>query len=778
MGKKRVRERPGELARLALQALASGDPQKALSVLNRARSKRAPAAELGGLLYYAYMSRAKEHAAAGRVEEERAELERASRFRDASRKLPVSPRNVAALVSSLPDEDSFALYAAYRREHAPHREAEVELANRLIIGRKTQPLAEMEEQSGFRREAELVKSALDSMDRGDWARAAETLKDLPGQSAFAEWGAFCAAMAAARVGAMDEVRRLVRVLSPRFPLRAAVRALRVVSRKGPVHTAKPYVAAARRLGLGGGSVRQVAASLRDAVRSGQGKEIARGIRKLAGAVDPDDPTEMRLELTRTLLVTEFPEAAEEVAEAGPWLDVIAGCIPHARASREEMHFSLQALVASGLGECFPGVVAAFIENLPDALADPESRRLARASVLLHLAAQVAKTPPWAMGESEGTALLRLTGRADVRSSADYIEDPRTAAADVLRMCVREDPSRKEAHEQLTQMLVRARRRSKEEIVDAFERYAAALPTEPGAWIGLAEFRLETLAYRKAEAALTKARAVGGRDPRIAELRSLASVVAAQRNLRGGRLAKARNDIATATGSIGGESEPIVRAWAALLSFAETRGSGLGKAFREALQPADTLVTARAACVALGAVYEDWEALSPRKWDETDLNAILDEAVEALCAERAEELPEFLKRYPASFHCVRGLSSPRPFLRDRWTSILRSVPDRRMFAAFLPAIESAQFARVRNELGTRLSRTRDRSRQRKLLLYLAAMKLLLGEDTTLERFRRLTASVPDEERSRLRDEASTLAETLRPYDWDLARALHRFDFEDD
>ena len=317
-----------------------------------------------------------------------------------------------------------------------------------------------------------------------------------------------------------------------------------------------------------------------------------------------------------------------------------------------------------------------------------------------------------------------------------------------------------------------------EVIAAHEQYAAAMPEDPEPWIGLAELRLTNLAYRKAETALAKARAYAGQDERVADLQALTSVMAAQRNFKSGRHLRAKEDIESAGQFASRRSEPVVKAWTALLQYAQPAGGTLRASFGETLESSGPVVRVHALCVGLDALDSRTHKFRSKPAAKQQIEGMLDEAVTALCRENPQDLPRLLEPLPDVFSSVGNVDAVPELLGNRWGSVLRAIPDRAMFKVFPLAIEFGACLALRKELARRLPLSRDRTRQRILLLYMATVSYLLGEDRTLKRFNRLKDSIPSEELAPVRKAAERVAAATRAcFATRLAEALERFDFDD-
>ncbi len=104
--------------------------------------------------------------------------------------------------------DALAAYAEHLAAGPPLPRVERALADRLVVQRGWEGLDVLDESHPLRRDAEQVTSAVDAMDAGDWARAADLLQGVPRRSPFAACRLFCKAMVCFGAGDDDGLRRI------------------------------------------------------------------------------------------------------------------------------------------------------------------------------------------------------------------------------------------------------------------------------------------------------------------------------------------------------------------------------------------------------------------------------------------------------------------------------------------------------------------------------------------------------------------------------------------
>ena len=756
----------------ALQRIGAGDSKGALSLLKRARSRGASLKRTAPLFYRAYEVRAEGLEARGMADQAKAARSMASKYAEAFASMVPSARDLVPLLKSLPDKDCFELYARYLRSNPPHRQAESGLADRVVLKRCWEHLGILAEDSRFRLDAAAMVSALGPLDRGDWGGGRRLLRSLGKDSAFRAWVVFCDAMDAYARNDTPELRQALRALPSTFPLQSSVKGLRIAVRSAASRASTVPRGVAGLLGVGRFEVPKRGQDLRASVRSNSPSRIARAIANFAHAIDPHDPSETQLQIA---LALELAVAKDELPY-GTYLEILRHTGPPRGAEQR-----IQRAIVQTLGHPMPLVagtaqIARLLANIHLLYPDPALQQIARSRILYKLGHAVSVVPPWQIEFEEFDGLGMIVGDMSFQTMDRYERDPLVAAADLLRMSVKADPSNTDAHKRLVEILRSSLTAKRSELVAAHEGYAKAVPEDPDPWIALAELRLRHNAYRKAQSALKKACRYASQDERVLDLLALSSVVAARRNIQSGGLLRAKLDLDAAESRMGPKSEPLVRAWRGLLLFKKRKHAKLQAACEQALAGCSPVVRAQALCLMLAACGMSHPGLKIPKREQRPLWQMIGPAVRAVCKECPHELPRLVGALPEPYESVTPTNAVALYMSGHWKEILRAVPDAVMFNVFLVALESREWGALRKELPRRLARARDRARGRLLMLYLATIRYLLGEDSGGQRFHRLKASIPQAEREPLRVAAEKLATAIRfsfvPH---LGAALRSFEF---
>ena len=769
--KKRIRQTPKQLVDLALRRIGSGAGKQALALLKRAQFKGASPKQTAPLWHRAYALRAIELEASGLDAQASDARERAARFRDAFENLVPSAGQLVAFLQSMEDGPCFALYVRYLRHNAAHREAEVRLADRLVMNRCWQHVELLDEQSQFRRDSQVMASAMTAMDRGDWERACQILQAVAATSGFRVWRAFCVAMDANTQGDRQRITRAVRQLPSSFPLRSSVKALRSAAKPRSSDSSVPP-ATAKLFGLGRSAVPRQGRVLRNAVKSNHPPRIGSAIRKFAKTVDPFAPQETAVQIA---LALELAVKDGNLDYLDQW-EVFSFVGPPGGLQLIQQRNLVQGLV--GPEPVLDGVsdIAQLLGNIGSLFPDPALHGLARSRILYALAEAVESTPPWEFDLEDLDDLAGIALDGPYRIGRPNLLAGAALAANLYSLSVDQDPANTDAHKRLVKLLRDTGIAKQSEVVAAYESYAKAVPEDPDPWIALAELRLRHNAYRKAQNALKKAQSFAAQDDRVVDLLALSSIVAADRNLRNRRFAAAERDILAAEARVGPRTEPLTRAWRALLDYRTQSRLKLVNACERAVASSSPLVRAQAFCLALAACSSPTMHRLVPKRHQRPLKKKAAKAIQAVCEDCPEHLPQLVERLPDSFESVTSTQAIQWQLAGHWPQLLRAVPDRVMFKVFVVAVEVRAWSDLRKELPKRLPRAGNRAQGRILLLYLATVRYLLGEDNGGARFAKLVDSIPKGERHPVVAAASHLAAATRQsFVPQLSLALQSFNF---
>ena len=585
--KKKAGQGVGRLLNLARRRIAAGDGKKALDLLKRARYGGASQDEMGPLLYRAHMLRAKALSDLELARQAQASRNLASKFRVAPDEHQPAPSTLLTLMKGLPDNERFALYAKYLRANQPHSEAELDLADRLVLRRCWEHLEVLSPSSQFRLDADLFASALPQFDRGDRSGGCRLLRRIGWESAFREWKTFGVAMAAYERGDSNLATATLKKLGPGFPLRKSRKALAIAIGRRSQIPRSISLRFAELFRLNQARIASCVRDLRAALGFGNGERMAQAVRTL-GTAAPPSTRGLRLHIA---LGSEHAAWKGEIS-CFDFLPVLAFlAAPDQMPQRLERGY-VRMLARRDAGLLSPEHIERYLDRLPEEFPGKEHRRLARSRILFRLGRAIRFNTVDILDDKDLDAIERLAGLP-----VDRAFDTRVVVEALYRASLSVDPSYTDGHKELVDLLRSAAYTKRSEIVAACEAYAEAQPDDPEPWIALAEFRLSHSAYRKAEAALKQARKHGGDDDRVIEMLVATYLFAAHQNLGNGRLGAAELDIQNAEAVTRPATQGLVTAWRVMLTIAWQERPNWRSACCEQVDPHSPVVRVRAPCLA-------------------------------------------------------------------------------------------------------------------------------------------------------------------------------------
>ena len=776
MGRPKRKQKSGpqtkeDLIQHAGRRLSAGDAKESLASLRRAQFKGVPSEHLDPLFHRAYSLRARELEARGLKEQAKAARQNAAMHGSATGDLEPTAEDILPFLLTLPADSRLAAYARYLRSNPRSHDSEVMLADHLVLNRCWEELDEFPQACQFRDDAKVMAVASEPLDRGDWEAGSRLLEQLPAESGFRHWNAFCSAMAAHVRSDIPTIAKALQGLPSDFPLRSATKALRATTRPGAAESMSAKGAMDRLLGIGNLSIAKRAKAVRRAVDRANTELIGRTIRDFAKAVDPHSPVVTALRLVRGLFLS---VQAGQLDEDDYW-DAFDKAVPERWRDGVEVLLFCQSLAKKPGALDYLTDIAETFGSIRDAFPVESDRQVARGKILGRLAGLIQSSGTWRLSYEDAEDICRILGDPQIHSVERYASNARSAAIDLTRMSIEADSTNAETHKQLVALLEEGWFRRTAELIAAYEQYAEAVPEDPEPWIALAELRLGSNAYRKAEAALEKARAYSSQSDRVIDLMAATSLLAAKRNLQRGRLALAMQDLSNAEAVASPRSEAILVAWKVIASFNQGAESILA-AYERLLDGATPSLRAKAACIVANAcLSKDGFGGLPRKAGQRLWNEFR-EATRDTCRTAPEELADLVEPIPIAFNSVTATNMVPQNLSDLWDGVLRAVPDRDALRIFPVAIEVGALQELRGELTRRLARTQNRTYQRILLLYSATVRYLQGEDRGATRFRKLIDSIPQREINQVRAEAQKLVAPVATHaSVTLALALKCFDF---
>ncbi len=771
--KRRRKGGPGsveELVERAIHHLAGGRSKEALDALRKAQFKGIPAERLDRLFRRAYLLRANQLETRGLTEEAESARKKAENYGPGQGHLDPGPDELVGFLRSLSADSRLAAYGRFLRSHPPVPEVETALADHLVMNRCWEQAEVLPEGSQFRLDATVMESAIGPLDRGEWDVGHGILQRVSSSSGFWNWKVFASAMAAYLREDPAALAADLETLPSKFPLRSAVKAIRLA---GTRSARNPRTPMEHIVGVGRASVARCGESLRRSAGGVRPGSFKRAITDFAQTVDPHSPEITRLRLALAL----GAEVESDRIGVDDYWDLCAGALPRRQHDLHEFLVFLQSIARAPVtSEYLPDIADQFdhVRRLFRAEAD---QRLARAQILYRLASAVKMSGPWGLPYERADAVCQILGSDGCQGVERYAQYAKAAAIDLTRASIREDPTDPAVHKSLVSMLRSDLNTSNSELIKVYEKYAEAIPEDPEPWIVVAELRLQNNAYRKAAAALEKARVYASHDNRVSDLQAASSLLAAKRNLQGKRFALAATDMAAAEASTSRTAESVVLAWKAITLYVCKNEATLPAACGRVLRDVAPAVRAKAICILLDANAAQGSLVDLPAKDWNRLHAQFQDDVRTACETAPNDLGGLLEPIPSVFRGVTSETAVSYQLSGLWDSVLRAVPDEQALTVFRVAVECGGLEELRIEIGRRLSRARNRTYQHILLLYSASIRYMLREDRGGARFSRLVESIPDEHLDPVRIAAEELSVAVaRRFMPTLAMALRSFNFD--
>jgi len=748
---------PRRLLEQARKVLAGGDGRKALDLIRQARDRDQSLSELPLLSSCACAVRARQLAAKGMDKEAAAMRARADRHR-ASLSLPsLSEDDWVLCVRAEQGADALVAYADRIADGPPMPRVERALADTLVIRRCWERLDALDANHPLRRDAGRVRSGIDAMDAGEWARAASLLQGVPRRSPYAPWRLFCKAMVSFDAGDDDALRRALDHLPADFALGRTVAACR--RRIDGADGSDGRAGAPEGLGSDKGRVATLAGEVRRALRKGNVRALGAAIERLADALYPENPLEARIDLLEIAALAAvrgtFPvPALEGLAQRLVPADRVNGVLSRL--------FLLGQEVTTQLWNPTPAVV--LLQELPAEFPRAEDRDLARACVLESLARTGrAAVDPGSLPLAKRSLLGALLGRP--------VEDPVTIFSDLMAASLEAHPNNRDGHLFLLDLL-REQGAGKPQRMRVLLDMAERFPDDPGPWLELAGLHYSRNAYRRAESALAQARLRAPHDDRILDLQAVGFLKSADQSRKSGRLALAERDLQRAEDlgrDVLGLVLPAKRLLLAMVS-GEGKPAEMVAGHLEPLPPATQL---RTLALLIRDLDDNRHARNVGPELANALRGLLGRKADLVAACTPDEIVRLLEPLPVELDVLYDDRHLAPIFTAWWPALLRRVDGEQLPAVLDVVLSCGGHAQARAELGRRLRGVRKPKRDPELDLHLAVLRYADGSDHDSRRFKDLLNRVDPATRARLRPVANRLA---RHVQGPLRQALLTFDFE--
>ena len=753
------------------QLLARGDGRGALDRLRQVPQGGGGPKELPLLRFCAGIERARQLTRSGLEREAASMLAQAARHRASVSVEAAGDEDLILYIRCLDGADALAVYADFLASRPASPRVERVLADLLVIRRCWRGLDALDAGNPLRRDAEPVIRSLDAMDAGDWGRAVTLLQGVSRRSPFAPWRVFCKAMTCFGAGDDQGLRRCLELLPADFALAHTVaewkRLCAGEGEGGPVRVRQA-------LGTAGSAVEALGDELREALLRGNERPrvLERLITDLADALCPEAPLQARIDLLQIAgLATLRSRLRIQTVQA-----LVRRLVPAERVAGVSARTGLLLQQASS-EHWDPAPAAAFLDRLEVELPRAEDHALARGRVLEalarigHRAVEPDFLPPRMVKALSGL-LGGLPDPPDMLSGRVFVE--------LMAASLDADPRNREGYRFLLDLL-RGRRDVKPLIRSILERMAASFPDDPEPWLELATLHYSGNAYRRAEQALAEAKQRAPHDERILDLQAIGFLKSADQSRKGGRFELAARDLRHAADLDRAQLRPVLHVKRILLDLVSGGRADHGADHRdrnvevviashlERLAPADAL---RTIALLLHDLRENRRIRNVPPEMESTVTAMLARRASVIDALDSGEIVELLAPLPFDLHILYRDLHVAPVLAAWWTGLLRRLEGDRVPAVFDILMDCDGRVAVRAEIARRLRIAGKTRRDPLLLLYLAMIRHLEGQDFGARRFVEAVEAAAPSDLERLRAAAASLARHARGI---LREALRKFDF---
>ena len=748
---------PGGALAEARQLLAKGDGRGALDRLRQVPQGDGGPKELPLLRFCACIERARQLTRSGLEKEAASMCAQAARHRQAISVETLGDEDLILCIRSLDGPDALAVYAESLVSRPASARVERVLADLLVIRRCWSGLDALDASHPLRRDAEPIMRSLDAMDTGDWGRAAKLLRGVSRRSPFAPWRVFCKAMVCFGAGDDQGLRRTLELLPADFALAHTVAEWRrLCTGEGEGGSVRVRQA----LGTAGSALEALADAFRQALLGNERPRVLeRSIADLADALCPEAPLQARIDLLQIAGLATLRSRLRIQTVHG----LVRRLVPAERVAGVSARIEL-ALQQASFELWDPAPAVAFLDRLAVEVPRAEDRALARGRVLEALArighrAVQPEFLPARMLE----ALSGLLG-GQVHPSERLFVDLMAASLDA-------DPHNREGYRFLIDRL-RGRRDVKPLIRRVLEQMAASFPDDPEPWLELTTLHHSSNAYRRAEQALAEAKRRAPHDDRILDLQAIGFLKSADQSRKAGRFELAARDLQRAEDLDRPALRQVLHVKRLLLDLVSGGGDDIEAVVAshlEHLAPAGAL---RTLALLLHDLRENRHIRNVRPEMESAVTAMLARNAPVIDALDPGEVVELLAPLPFDLHVLCRNRHIAPVLSMWWTGLMHRLDGDRLPAVFDILMDCGGRAAVRAELARRLRGAPKTRRDPLLLLYLAVIRHLEGQDIGARRFEEALAAADPSDLERLRAAAAELARHAQGI---LREALRKFDF---
>ena len=360
------------------------------------------------------------------------------------------------------------------------------------------------------------------------------------------------------------------------------------------------------------------------------------------------------------------------------------------------------------------------------------------------------------------ALTGLLGRPVEPLSMIFVE--------LMAASLEADPRNREGYRFLLDLL-RGRRDIKPRVRSVLEQMAASFPEDAEPWLELATLHHSGNAYRRAEQALAEAKLRAPHDERILDLQAIGFLKSADQSRKAGRFELAARDLQRAGDLDRPKLRQVQRVKRLLLELVSgvRDTEAVVASHLERLAPSGAL---RTLALLLHDLRENRRIRNVPPEMESTVTAMLARRAPDIDALDAGEVVDLLSPLPFDLHVLCRNRNIAPVLSVWWAGLMRRVDEHRLPAVFDILMDCGGRAAVRVELNRRLRSAPKTHRDPVLLLYLAMIRHLEGQDFGARRFDEALKAAGPSDLERLRAAAVNLARHAQGI---LREALRKFDF---
>jgi tetratricopeptide (TPR) repeat protein len=501
------------LIQMAREYLQKEKARDTIATLKRAEKAKGDTRVIGPLLYRAYLLREKQLRDKGLANE--ADLVKKLAFDALPGIEDLSESDIIDHIKRIDAQDAVKVYLDYTRHHSASVKLMQQIAYKLMMTQSWDALNQLDIGHPLRLDAPAVADAVALMNQADWDVALHLLKPISRLSPYAPIRLFCRAMTLFYQKNDTEMKQILSGIPDDFPLPRVIDSLKACSDPSLV-SCSPRIQC---LWHGPIGLENLVSDILDDFKHNQLKRLIVAIPRLAKAIYPKDPDQAVfhiLELAgltqsntrRSMaLVKQLMERLLKTHQMNVWFIKIAFFLQ--RSSLKDA-FNYMVLVSKTLSNSID-LNMAFGIILLNAVKIMDTTRPGRQQIeqALHFCPDILKLPKMP-------------------------EDVEAIKNALVIKSIELDPTNRTAYEMLC-TLHQKNRELTPQVEDALYKMAEKFPDDPFPFLELSACYYTKNAFRKAEKALEEASLRAPHDSRVIDRHVMALLIAAERNVRRGKL---------------------------------------------------------------------------------------------------------------------------------------------------------------------------------------------------------------------------------------------------